>query len=223
MNTGSLSPSCKTLIAAFGFLAASISSPALAHPHVFAEARLEVETTIDGTIAELRNVWRFDEVFSSSVVIDFDTNNNLVMDPDELKIVGSIVKESLEEFGYYTNLSGNGRDISVLPPEQMIADFQDGQLLLIFAVKPAEPMPLTGKLSVGVYDPTMYAAIDFPTDGDLLVTGPSADKCETNVVRPDPDKVLAENQASLTEAFFNDPGGNDISKLFATRIEINCK
>ena len=204
-------------------MAGFLATPVSAHPHVFAEARLEVETAADGKIVELRNVWRFDEVFSASVVIDFDTNNNLVMEPDELEKVGAIVKESLEEYGYYTNLTENGRDIGVQPPDRMVADFQDGQLLLIFAVRPSEPMALSGKLSVGVYDPTMYAAIDFPTDGDLSVTGASADKCETKVVRPDPDQIIAENEQSLTEAFYETTGNNDLSKLLATRIELTCK
>lgn len=210
-------------IIASGWLAAFfMAAPADAHPHVFAEARLEVETSADGKIVELRNVWRFDEVFSASVVIDFDTNRNLVMEPDELEKVGAIVKDSLAEYGYYTNLIDNGRNVEVLPPDQMIADYQDGQLLLIFAVRPAQPMSMTGKVSVGVYDPTLYAAIDFPTDGDLIITGASASKCKTRVVRPDPDEIIAENEASLTEAFYETTGNNDLSKLLATRIELSC-
>ena len=33
---------------------------------------------------------------------------------------------------------------------------------------------------------------------------------------PDPDEVIAQNQLNLTEAFFSDPTGNDMGKLFAT-------
>jgi ABC-type uncharacterized transport system substrate-binding protein len=67
----------------------------------------------------------------------------------------------------------------------------------------------------------MYAAIDFVHDSDLVVMGEMGD-CKKTVVRPNPDEVLAQNQASLTEAFFNDPEGNDLSKLFATRLELIC-
>jgi ABC-type uncharacterized transport system substrate-binding protein len=41
-------------------------------------------------------------------------------------------------------------------------------------------------------------------------------------VRPDADQVIAENKQSLTDAFFNDPTGTNMSKLFATRLEITC-
>jgi len=41
-------------------------------------------------------------------------------------------------------------------------------------------------------------------------------------VRPDPDEIIAQNQSSLTDAFFNDPTGTDMTKLFATRLELQC-
>jgi len=76
---------------------------AFAHPHVFIEARLEVVAGADGNIQELRNVWRFDEVFSSSVLMDFDKNTNLKLDPDELTQVGDTVRDSLVDYDYYVN------------------------------------------------------------------------------------------------------------------------
>jgi len=195
---------------------------AAAHPHIFAEARLEVIAGEDGTVTELRNVWRFDEMFSSSVVMDFDRNANMTLDPDELAEVGQTVLESLEEYDYYTTITEDGKSIGVMKPDVINADYKDGQLLLFFTLKPGEAMPLKGKLTFGVYDPTMYAAMDFASDDDLVTIGDTFAACRRAVIRPDPDEVLAENQASLTEDFFNDPTGNDMSKLFATRLEVTC-
>nr|WP_281004529.1 DUF1007 family protein [Oceaniradius stylonematis] len=42
------------------------------------------------------------------------------------------------------------------------------------------------------------------------------------MVIPDPDEAIAQNQDTLTEAFFNEPDGNDWSKIFATRMEVRC-
>lgn len=196
---------------------------AMAHPHIFAEARLEIETTANGRISELRHVWRFDEIFSSSVMLDFDRNGNYVLDNSELTSISEVVTESLSDFDYYTSLTINGADGEITLPEPIKVAFQDGQLLMFFAVLPKQPLPLNGTIAVGVFDPTMYAALEFMTDGDMVVTGSAADSCETRIVRPDPDEVIAQNQGSLTEAFFNEPGGNDLSKLFATRLELDCK
>ena len=56
-------------------------APAGAHPHVFAEARLEVVIGDDG-VSELRHVWRFDQLFSATVLLEFDADADLKMAPD---------------------------------------------------------------------------------------------------------------------------------------------
>lgn len=196
---------------------------ALAHPHVFAEARLEIETSADGRVTELRNVWRFDEVFSSSVILDFDQDSNFELDAGELAKIGDMVTQSLAEFDYYTTVTSNGEDVEIALPEAIKVDYQDGQLLMFFAVIPKTELRLSGNIHVGVFDPTMYAAIDFINDEDMMVTGASAAHCTRSVVRPDPDEIIAQNQDSLTEAFFDTTTNNDISKLLATRLELDCK
>ncbi|WP_291008610.1 DUF1007 family protein [Hoeflea sp.] len=198
-------------------------APALAHPHVFADARLEIETSADGHITELRNVWRFDEVFSSSVIMDFDMNSDLQLDAEELASIGDMVTQSLAEFDYYTTVTVNGKDIKTSLPETIKVDYQDGQLLMFFALVPEMSMPLRGKITVGVFDPTMYAALDFINDEDMAVTGGAVGQCTRTVVRPDPDEIIAQNQASLTEAFFETTESGDLSKLLATRLELECK
>ncbi len=195
---------------------------AFAHPHIFVEARLEVVAAPDGSIEELRNVWRFDEVFSSSVVMDFDKNTDLKLEPNELAEVGKTVRDSLADYDYYMNLTINGKNITVQKPDIIHVDYKEGQLLMFFAVKPVEKMPLKGKLTFGVYDPTLYTSIDFPTDNELAMVGDGFKACRHAVVRPDADEVISENKQSLTDAFFNDPTGTNMSKLFATRLEVTC-
>ena len=195
--------------------------PALAHPHIFAEARLEVVADA-GKITEIRNVWRFDDVFSSSVLLDFDKNTNLKLDPDELKEIADTIRTSTGDYDYFTFITDNGNPVKLATPEVFNVDFKDNQLLVFFIAKPEKTLPLKGKLAIGVYDPTMYTAIDFAKDEDIATEGDGFKICKRAVVRPDPDEVMAQNQANLTEAFFNDPAGTDMSKLFATRLELTC-
>lgn len=201
---------------------AAIPVPAFAHPHIFAQARLEVVAGDDGNVSELRNVWRFDEVFSSSVLLDFDKNGDLKLDAKELAELGETMRRSMADYHYFATITLNGATIGVQKPDVIHASLKDNQLLVIFAVKPAKPVPLKGRLTFGIYDPTMYTAIDFPTDGDLVLKGAAFQKCQHKVVRPDPDEVISQNTSTLTDAFFNDPTGTDMTKLFATRIEVSC-
>lgn len=106
-------------------------------------------------------------------------------------------------------------------PADLIAAFDGKTLVVSYSNAPANPLSVTGKVSFGIYDPTFYTAIEFLDDADLAVIGVPA-ACKSAVVRPDADEALAQNKGSLTDAFFTDPQGTDMSKIFATRIELTC-
>lgn len=203
-------------------LGVAATLPAGAHPHVFADARLEVVVAPDRTVEALRHVWRFDEVFSSTVLVEFDHNRDLKLDDAELEDVATTVHDSLAEFNYFQLVTQDGKDIAMAPPPRLMANFQDNQLIILFESRPKAPIRLAGKIDFGIYDPTFYTAIDFPTDADLH-SDRLPDDCTRAVIRPDPDEAIAENQGTLTSAFFNDPSGNDLSKIFATRLELKCR
>jgi ABC-type uncharacterized transport system substrate-binding protein len=196
--------------------------PALAHPHIFIDAQFEVVAASDGSISELRNIWRFDEVFSSSVLLDFDKNENLTLDPGELKAVGKTVRNSLAQYSYYTNVTSNGKAVAMAKPETMQADYKDGALVLTFSLRPLQKTTLKGTTIFGIYDPTLYTAVDFATDDNLAISGTGFARCKRKVVRPNPDEIIAQNQPTLTSLFFNDPMGTNFSQLVATRLEVQC-
>ncbi|MBV2144296.1 DUF1007 family protein [Falsochrobactrum sp. TDYN1] len=204
-------------------LAAFLPVAVKAHPHVFAEARLELSIAPDGTVEKLAHVWRFDDIFSSTVLMEFDKNGDLQLDNNELNDLAHVINGSIAEFKYFQTVLVDGKDVKMARPNDLAADFIDNHLLIVFSSKPEKPLKLEPghTVSFGVYDPTFYTAIDYVNDSEMVVTG-LPKQCASIVVRPNPDEVIAQNQSTLTEAFFNDPTGNDMSKIFATRLEINC-
>jgi ABC-type uncharacterized transport system substrate-binding protein len=198
------------------------AAPARVHPHVLAEARLDVMVNPDKTVKSLRHLWRFDDLFSSTVLMEFDKNADLKLDDAELQEVSNTVYASLAEFDYFQLVTADGKDVSMKPPPQLIANYEDDQLIILFESEPKEPLKLQGKVGFGVYDPTFYTAIDFVEDENMAVKDLPA-SCTRSVIRPDPDEAIAQNQSNLTEAFFNDPAGTDLSKIFATRLELTCQ
>jgi ABC-type uncharacterized transport system substrate-binding protein len=211
-----------TLTAAAASLLA-VAGTANAHPHVFAEARLDVVLSADRQSATaLRHVWRFDDLFSSTVLMEFDKNSDLKLDDGELKEVSDTIFASLAEYNYFQLVTVDGKDVKMKPPSHLMANFDNDQLIVLFESEPDTPIKLAGKIDFGVYDPTFYTAIDFPDDANMAVDEMPAN-CTKTVVRPDPDTAIAENQKTLTDAFFNDPTGTDMSKIFATKLELNCR
>ncbi len=206
-----------------GVAAATLAAAgqAAAHPHVFAEARLEIGIDAERKVEWLRHVWRFDDLFSSTVLFEFDANRDLKLDAEELETVGSVVHESLAEFNYFQMVTSDGKDVAMQAPERLIANFEDNVLVIAFESRPVDALPVDTAIDFGIYDPTFYTAIDFYEDSMMTVSG-KPDDCAATVVRPDPDEALAMNQDTLTEAFFDDPGGVDYSRLFATRLELRC-
>lgn len=192
-----------------------------AHPHVFTEAKLDVEIDAARTVKTLRHHWRFDELFSSTVLMEFDKNSDLVLDEKELDAAALTIHTSLAEFNYFQMVTVDGKDVAMKPPAKLVASFENNQLVMQFETQPAQTLPLTGKVSIGVYDPTFYTAIEFTGDDKMAVTGLPA-SCSRAVVRPDPNVAIAQNQKRLTDAFFTDPAGTNLAKIFATRLELTC-
>lgn len=216
-------PNSQLIVASALALAATCwaSAPALAHPHVFAEARLDVMVSPEGSVQSLRHLWRFDDLFSSTVLVEFDKNGDLKLDEGELDEVANVVKDSLKEYDYFQVVSVDGKSVAMAAPAQLMANYEDNQLIILFESAPKSELKLAGKVDFGIYDPTFYTAINFVEDESMAVDHMPA-SCKREVVRPDPDEALAQNQSTLTEAFFNDPAGTDMSKLFATRLELTC-
>lgn len=210
-----------TLVFSLAALALS-TVPARVHPHVFAEARLDVVLSSDrSAVSSLRHLWRFDDVFSSTVLMEFDKNADLKLDDAELKDVADTVYTSIADYDYFQMVTADGKDVAMNPPPSLMVNYENDQLVILFESQPKEPIRLSGKLDFGVYDPTFYTAIDFVEDENMSVEHlPST--CTRAVIRPDPDEALAQNQATLTEQFFDDPAGTDMSRIFATRLELSC-
>lgn len=208
------------LIASATMLLVSTAVPS-AHPHVFAEAKLDVEVDQGQTIKTLKHLWRFDELFSSTVLMDFDKNADLVLDAQELDAAALTINASLAEFNYFQMVTIDGKDVAMKPPAKLIALYENNQLVMQFETQPKEALPLTGKVSIGVYDPSFYTAIEFTDDDTMAVVG-LPQRCSRAVIRPDANTAIAQNQKRLTDAFFTDPAGTNLAKIFATRLELTC-
>ncbi len=114
------------------------SGAASAHPHVFAEARLDVVLDAGGQhVTALRHLWRFDDLFSSTVLMEFDKNADQKLDDEELKEVSDTIHSSLADYNYFQLVTVDGKDVKMKPPAQLIATFDNEQLIVLFESVPA--------------------------------------------------------------------------------------
>ncbi|MBB3935651.1 DUF1007 family protein [Aureimonas phyllosphaerae] len=199
---------------------------ASAHPHVFADSRMEIVGTSDGLLSSVRNIWRFDELFSSSVVVDFDKNGNGTLDDDEVQAVAETVRQSIAEWDFYTFVSIGNRDLKLKPPESIRGLFEKGQLLLFFEMKLEEAVDLKAQpVTFSVYDESYFVAFDFANETAFqLLDLPKT--CTKSYTRPDPDEDASDwmNSVSMLKPGQSIPeDGVNFSQLLATRVDVSCK
>ncbi len=197
-----------------------------AHPHVFVDSRMEIVGDAKGMLTSVRNIWRFDELFSSSVVVDFDKNGNGKLDDDEVQAVAATVKQSIAEWEFYTFVSVGKRDIKLQPPAEIRGLFENGQLLLFFEMKPAEPVDLkAAPVTFTAYDESYFVAFDFADENAFqLLDLPKT--CTKAYTKPDPDEDASEwmNSVSMLKPGQSIPeDGVNFSQVLATRVDVSCK
>lgn len=202
------------------------ATAASAHPHVFIEPHVEIVGNAAGTMTAVRNVWRMDELFSSSVVVDFDKNANGMLDPDELDAVGETVRSSIAEWSFYTFVEMDGRDVALVPPQKMHTLFENGQLIFFFEMPLKDPIDLARqKVKVSNFDESFFVAFDFENaDNFQLIDLPAA--CSKKLDAPDEDEA-AKNWMNTIAGLGTDEAvpqdqANVYADILSTRLEVSC-
>lgn len=165
-------------------LAVLATGPALAHPHVWVDAKSEAVFDQGGNIVAIRQVWRFDDAYSAFATQGLDTNGDGTFSVEELKPLADVNVESLKDFGYFTFVMAGGKDRDFGKPTEYWLQWDDGLLTLYFTLPTAEPIPVKGgQATLDVYDPTYYVDFSFVEADPVTLDGAPAG-CTVQVIRP---------------------------------------
>ena len=210
----------KIAAASLLFLGAGMS--AQAHPHVFVDANIEVVRNDKGEFTELRHVWRFDELFSATIILDFDADGDDQLNEAELKEVTDTIHQSISEFDFFTAIRVAGKPIDFYEPEALKAYFKDGQMIMLLEVEPAKPQNMDKEpLRISISDTSFYVAFDYDVES-ISVAGNSKG-CAASVVHPNFDELYASTADTFTEAFFDDPSNTaDLGDEYYSWATIDC-
>jgi ABC-type uncharacterized transport system substrate-binding protein len=220
----------RSVAVVLGALTASLGAiaPAAAHPHVFANATVEIVAGPDGRLISLHNSWWMDELFSSSVLVDFDKNGNGALDKDELAAIGKQVGSSIAEWSYYTFVTRNGVKVALTAPATLNVtyDAKRGQLRFSFEMQPAQPLALKGATTtVTNFDDTYFVAFDF-TGGAKAFSAKGLPKaCTTTTAAPTPDQAAKSWMDTISALGTGDTVPEDgikFSEVLSTKFSIDC-
>ena len=167
---------------------------AAAHPHVFVDARAEIVFDENGRIAAVRNIWQFDEAFSSYATLNLDEDGDGALSNAELEPLAKVNVESLAEFGFFTYLTIGETSVEFVPPTEYFLQYDGARLTLYYTLPLSAPAVLAAPAKLEVFDPEYFVAFTFAGDEPAILDG-APDGC-TATFHP-PQELDAQTMAIL--------------------------
>jgi nickel/cobalt transporter (NicO) family protein len=174
---------------------ASVSA-ALAHPHIFIDAKATLVFDDSGRLTTIRNAWTFDEAFSVWQVQGLDTNEDGITSRDEMQELADENLVGLAEYGFYTSAGEGDTTLKFSSGQDSEFVYENNRSTLSFSVWLPQPYAIQRSLEISIADPQYYVAISFADIGDVTLENAPAG-C---VARLEPPREMSPDlQARLFE------------------------
>ena len=137
---------------------------AAAHPHVWISVVAELLYGPDGSITGVRQVWTFDEMFSTFATHGLEQKTQGTFSREELGPLAQTYMDGLKDFGYFTfvRLDGERQNEAFSGPMDYFIDYDPKQpaitLNFTLPLKIAAPAQ---SFEVLIYDPQLYFYLSF--------------------------------------------------------------
>ena len=173
-----------TLATAMIILSAAMTVQTLqAHPHVF----IAQHTTIifdEKGLAGFRIHWIFDEMFSTMICEDFDTDQNGHLDKREISIIREKAFGYIAPYNYYIHVKIDKKPFPVKFIKDFNASLENGKLHYEFLIPCHVRAAGTLKqIMISPYDPEYYSDFYFPDARPLDIENPAGFFIQTKVER----------------------------------------
>lgn len=205
-------------------LATFTAAPALAHPHVWIDTKVEVILNERNEATGVRIDWTYDELYSLYVIADrgLDPDGDEVLTEAEVAALAGFDMAWDEGFAGDTYAMLGDQPLELSGPQEYAAGYAEGKVTSSHLRVFAAPVPLGEvPLVIQAYDPGYYVAYSIPHEP--VVTGGTG--CRARVFVPDLDEAQEALLAALSEytpdvdleAEFPAVGAN-----FAEEVRVTC-
>jgi len=130
-----------------------------AHPHVYIDSFVNVVCDEDG-ISCISLRWEFDDMFSQSVIGDYDKNQDGFFDDRELKVLYSDAFINLKNYEYFTHIKINGKKYKIDHVNNFKAEINEGILYYDFDIPLNIKLnTINKKINLSVYDSSYFCDV----------------------------------------------------------------
>lgn len=153
------------------------------HPHIFFECSFNFHCTESG-LEGLDVQWVFDEVFSASILAEFDKNKSGKFEPAEIRDIEMNAFSNLKNFGYFMHIWVSGVERKTTAVKYFSADIKDHRLIYRFYV----PVSVSAtdektRIEVGSYDDTFFCAAGMTEKTPVRFSNMNAVHCTWEIVK----------------------------------------
>ena len=177
---------------------AGLAVPALAHPHVFIDTKVEVILDAENRVTGVRISWTYDDLYSLYVIGDMglDPDWDGKLTPEEEARLAGFDMNWDEGFPGDTYALMADRELALSRPAEWSASYAGGKITSVHLRTFEAPVPVGDEpLLVQVYDPGFYTA--YTIAFDPVLTGGVG--CVADAYAPDLDAADEALKAALAE------------------------
>ncbi|SIT21180.1 DUF1007 family protein [Achromobacter sp. MFA1 R4] len=220
---------CHGLAALSAVAALLAAGAASAHPHMWIDARAQIEINAEQRITAVRQVWRFDDMFGAYATQGLKKGKDGSLPAETLKGMAQDWMKALGEpiSHYFTRVTVDGKSAAFGAPRDARVEWnpKTSRLTLTFTLPLAQPVaPGAGGAQVDIYDPTYFVAYAFDEKGAVSLGGPRSAACTADYRKP---KELDWKTMQQLAAIPADPDALPdelfaITKGLTHRIDVRC-
>jgi ABC-type uncharacterized transport system substrate-binding protein len=131
----------------------------LAHPHVFIDNRVLVLFDSKG-LKGFKHEWIFDEMFSSTIIQEFDLDTDRKFNKEEIKNIKKGAFSNLKEHNYFNDITINGKQVKIKEIKNFHAKI-DKEVIIYEFFLPFEVVATdyNKKVKIAIYDPTYFVQV----------------------------------------------------------------
>ncbi|AUG54952.1 ABC transporter [Thalassospira marina] len=174
-----------------GVLSLACFAPAaFAHPHVWIDSQATMIFS-EHKITSIRMVWIFDDMFSLTVMDQFDHNHDRRFFDQENDEVRDNAFVALADIGFLTYLRRNEEVVKVAGFHDFVADItDDGRVKYSFTLDLAEPVdPVADQIGLSVYDSEFFIDVGFAQKDPILFSGNDGLTCSYKMGEDDKHRI----------------------------------
>lgn len=201
-------------------LGLSWASPALAHPHIFVDARTGFVFNEAGQLSALRIQWTYDAFTSLTLfdILDLDKDNDGALDDADRAAIVAGETEWQDDYKGDTYLEAEGAGVPLAKPLNGSAWLADDRISVAFDLPLQTPLDVTGAVLLRLYDPNYYYAYTVVGLEDTEMG-----TCIADLRSFEPDAATAELQAQLALLSQEEtPEQENVGRLFADEVRLAC-